>query len=122
MARQILDLEGMTDYESGLTVNVGVVSGGTRPNVVAYECKAEVDMRVPNPAIAEVAVANVLSLKPYDPDCTITVTGGLNRPPYEKLAGIADLYETARARCNLRIPARGHADWRLQRRQLHGQL
>ena len=96
MARQILDLENMTDYESGLTVNVGVVSGGTRPNVVAYECKAEVDMRVPNPAVAEAAVAKVLNLKPYDPDCTITVTGGLNRPPYEKLAGIADLFETAR--------------------------
>jgi glutamate carboxypeptidase len=96
MARQILDLEDMTDYETGLTVNVGVVSGGTRPNVVAYECKAEVDMRVPSPAIAEVAVAKVLNLKPYDPDCTITVTGGLNRPPYEKLAGIASLFETAR--------------------------
>ncbi|MCO5093137.1 M20 family metallopeptidase [Bosea sp. (in: a-proteobacteria)] len=96
MARQILDLEDMTDYDSGLTVNVGVVHGGTRPNVVAYECKAEVDMRVPNPAVAEAAVARLMNLKTYNPDCTITVTGGLNRPPYEKLPGIAALYETAR--------------------------
>lgn len=96
MARQILDLEAMTDYELGLSVNVGVIHGGTRPNVVPYECRIEVDMRVPSPAVAETAVKKVLGLKPYDPDVTLTVTGELNRPPYEKLEGISQLFETAR--------------------------
>lgn len=96
IARQIIDLENMTDYERGLTVNVGVVSGGTRSNVVAYEARAEIDMRVVSPAMAESAVAAVLGLKPYDPDVQLTVTGGLNRPPYEKTPAIADLFERAR--------------------------
>lgn len=97
MARQILDLEAMTDYDLGVTVNVGIVRGGTRTNVVSYEAFAEVDMRVPNPEIAETAVAKVLALKPYDPDVTITVNGGLTRPPYEKRAEIAALYNKAAA-------------------------
>ena len=46
-SRKILALEGMTDYARGVTVNVGVVSGGTKPNVIAEEAYAEVDMRVP---------------------------------------------------------------------------
>ena len=93
LARQILDLEAMTDYATGVTVNVGVIGGGTRANVVA----AEIDMRVPNPEIGDAAVARVLALKPYDPDVTMEVTGGLNRPGYEKSPGIAALFERARA-------------------------
>lgn len=96
MARQILVLHGFTDYERGVTVNVGVVSGGTRANVVAEEAKALVDMRVPSPALAEEMVAKVLGLSPHNPDVTVTVTGGLNRPPYEKTPGIAALFEHAR--------------------------
>lgn len=96
LARQILVLEGFTDYDSGVTVNVGVVSGGTRANVVAEEARAEIDMRVPSPALAEVMVPRVLSLKSHDPDVTVTVTGGMNRPPYEKGNAIAALFDHAR--------------------------
>jgi glutamate carboxypeptidase len=96
LARQILDLEGMTDYSTGVTVNVGVVSGGTRANVVAEEARAEIDMRVPNPEIGEAAVARVLAIKAYDPDVTVTVTGGLNRPGYEKGAAIEALFQEAK--------------------------
>jgi len=96
LAHQILALEAMTDYERGLTVNVGVISGGTRPNVVPYEARAEIDMRVPSPAVAEEAVAKVLNLKPVDPDVSVIVEGGLNRPPYEKTEEIARLFEHAR--------------------------
>jgi len=96
LARQILDLEGMTDYSTGVTVNVGVVSGGTRANVVAEEARAEVDMRVPNPEIGAAAVARVLAIKAYDPDVTLTVTGGLNRPGYEKGAAIEALFQEAK--------------------------
>jgi glutamate carboxypeptidase len=97
LARQILDLEAMTDYATGVTVNVGVVAGGTRANVVAEEARAEIDMRVPNPEVGEAAVARVLGLKAYDPDVVLEVTGGLNRPGYEKGAEIAALFEHAKA-------------------------
>lgn len=96
LARQILDLEAMTDYALGVTVNVGVVSGGTRANVVAEDAYAEIDMRMPNPAVGDSAVAKVLALKPYDPDVTLTVTGGLNRPGYEKGPEIEALLQHAK--------------------------
>lgn len=97
LARQILVLHAFTDYARGVTVNVGKISGGTRANVVAEEAHALVDMRVPSPAIAEEMVAKVMGLTPVGPDVTITVTGGLNRPPYEKLPGIAALFDHAKA-------------------------
>ena len=96
LARQILDLEAMTDYATGVTVNVGIVSGGTRANVVAEEAYAEIDMRVPNPAIGDAAVAKVLAIRPYDPDVKVTVTGGLNRPGYEKGPEIEALFQQAK--------------------------
>lgn len=96
LARQILDLEGMTDYSTGVTVNVGVVSGGTRANVVAEEARAEVDMRVPNPEVGDAAVARVLALQAYDPDVVLTVSGGLNRPGYEKSPAIEGLFQHAK--------------------------
>ena len=97
LARQILDIEAMTDYTTGLTLNVGVISGGSRANVVPDEAHAAVDMRVPNPEIAAAAIARFQALKPYDPDCTLEITGGLNRPGYEKTAEITALFERARA-------------------------
>lgn len=96
LARQILVLEGLTDYERGITCNVGVVSGGTRANVVPELAHAEIDLRVPSPAIAEEVVAQILALKPHEAGVEVIVSGGMNRPPYEKDAGIAALFEHAR--------------------------
>jgi glutamate carboxypeptidase len=96
LARHVLDLEGMTDYETGVTVNVGLIVGGTRANVVAEHASAEIDMRVPNPEIGDRAIARVLAIKAYDPDCTLEITGGLNRPGYEKSAEIDALFQKAR--------------------------
>lgn len=97
MARQILRIEELTDYETGVTANVGRVSGGTMMNVVPAECTAEVDMRVPTPEIAEEICARVLGFTSFDPDVEVTVTGGMNRPPYVKTPEIAALFEHARA-------------------------
>ncbi|MBM3569363.1 MAG: M20 family metallopeptidase [Alphaproteobacteria bacterium] len=97
LCRQVLELEAMTDYDSGLTVNVGVVQGGTRANVVPYEAVAEIDMRVPTPAVAEIALAKVMNLKPIGADITLEVSGGLSRAPYDKSPAIAALFERARA-------------------------
>ena len=96
-ARQILRLEDMTDYASGVTVSVGTVSGGTRTNVVPAQCVATVDMRVPSPESAREMCATVLGLTPFDPDVEVEVTGGMNRPPYEKNASIEALLDHARA-------------------------
>ncbi|NKC30080.1 M20 family metallopeptidase [Falsiroseomonas selenitidurans] len=96
LARQIVALHGMTDYARGITVNVGTIRGGTRPNVVAEEAHAAIDMRLPTPAIAEEMLARIAALRPHDPDVELTLTGGLNRPPYEKTPGIAALFDHAR--------------------------
>jgi glutamate carboxypeptidase len=97
LARQIIDLEAMTDYATGVTVNVGLVGGGTRANVVAADAWAEIDMRVPNPELGDAAVARVLAIRAYDPDVTLEITGGLNRPGYEKSPEIQALFDHARA-------------------------
>jgi glutamate carboxypeptidase len=92
----IQTLEAMNDLKRGITVNVGVVRGGTRPNVVAEEAYAEVDTRVPTLADSEELVAKILGLKSRTEGVTIKVIGELNRPPYEKSNAGAALYEHAR--------------------------
>ena len=96
LARQIEVIEAMTDYERGLTVNVGLVGGGTRQNVVPEHAWAEVDVRVPNPALGEEITRRMLALQSVDPDCRLVVTGCIDRPGYEKTPAIAALYEHAR--------------------------
>lgn len=96
MARQILKLEAMTDYETGLTVNVGTIAGGSGTNVVPAACEIMVDMRIPSPDLVEEAVGRVLGLTAEDPDVKLSVEGGINRPPYQPDAGIMALFEKAR--------------------------
>jgi glutamate carboxypeptidase len=96
LANVIQTLEAMTDLKRGVTVNVGVVRGGTRPNVIAEEAYAEVDMRVPTLTDAEELVPKILNLKSRSEGVTVKVTGELNRPPYEKGNAGAALYEHAR--------------------------
>jgi len=91
-AHQILRLHGMTDLEEGTTVNVGVVKGGTRPNVVAETAVLEVDLRVKTMRAAELVVPEILNTRPYDPSTKIYVEGGLNRPPMERTEGNLRLF------------------------------
>ncbi|MDX6749028.1 M20 family metallopeptidase [Geminicoccaceae bacterium 1502E] len=95
MARQILALEALTDYERGVTVNVGIVSGGTALNVIPEHATAEVDVRLPDPASVEEVLPRITGLKPFDEDVAITVEGQLNRPPYVKTPAITALLEKA---------------------------
>ena len=96
MAHQILTLEAMTNYATGLTVSVGTIKGGTGTNVVPAECEIAVDMRIPSMEMVEDSLDKVRNLKARDPDVTIEVEGGLNRPPYETNDGIKSLYEHAK--------------------------
>jgi glutamate carboxypeptidase len=96
LANVIQTLEAMTDIKRGITVNVGVVRGGTKPNVIAEEAYAEVDLRVMTIADADEFVPKILNLKSRSEGVSVKVTGELNRPPYEKGNAGAALYEHAK--------------------------
>ena len=96
-ARQILAVEALTDYARGVTTTVGMMQGGTAANVIPQHARFCVDLRVTSAADGEAFAATILGLAPHDPDVRITVSGGMNRPPYEKNAAVTALYETARA-------------------------
>ena len=93
----IQTLEAMNDPKRGISVNVGVVRGGTKPNVIAEEAYAEVDLRVPTMADADELVAKILNLKSRTDGVSVRVIGELNRPPYEKSNAGAALYEHAKS-------------------------
>lgn len=96
LARQIAVMAGFTDLDKGLTVNPGVIRGGTRTNVVPAEAVVEVDLRIARLRDGAYLEKKFRGLKPVDKRCTLTVTGGLNRPPMERTKGIAALFAKAR--------------------------
>jgi len=96
LARQIGLIAGFTDLARGVTVNPGVIAGGTRANVVAAEARAEVDIRVPKLRDAAGLEKKFRALRPFDERCSLEVRGGLNRPPMERSAGIVQLFRRAR--------------------------
>ncbi len=96
LARQIDHIAGFTKLDRGVTVNPGVIAGGTRSNVVAAEARAEIDIRVLKLKDAPALEKKFRSLQPFDSRCTIEVSGGLNRPPMERSEGIVRLFRQAR--------------------------
>jgi glutamate carboxypeptidase len=96
LARQIERISTFTDQKRGLTVNCGVISGGTRSNVIAAEAHAEVDVRIARASDEKRVDRLFRSLKPFDPVCKLTVTGGMNRPPMERKAGTIALFQQAK--------------------------
>lgn len=97
MSRQIEKIAGFTRLSKGITVNPGVIRGGTRSNVIAEECSVEVDIRVPRLADERSLARQFTSLRPIDRRCTIQVNGGLNRPPMEPSPGTKKLFRMARS-------------------------
>jgi len=95
MARLVEKVSGFTDLSKGLTVNVGVIGGGTRSNVVAAECMAEVDVRIAQAKDAVRVDRMFRGLRVTDKACRLTVTGGINRPPMERKAGTVALFRLA---------------------------
>lgn len=91
----ILALEGLCDEARGVTVTVGVVSGGTKANVIPEEAHAAVDLRVPTVELAEELTAKILGLKPKTDGVSLTVTGGMNRPPFEQTPAAKALFDHA---------------------------
>lgn len=95
LAHQVLAIQKLTDYEAGTTVNVGVVGGGTRSNVVPEHAWARVDARVMNAAEAERLDAALRGLTPQVEGTKVEVTGGINRPPWARSEAGMALYRRA---------------------------
>jgi glutamate carboxypeptidase len=95
LARQIDRIAEFTQLEKGITVNPGVIHGGTRSNVVAADAQAEIDIRVLKLRDVPALERRFRGLKPIDKRCTIEVTGGLNRPPMERSAAVVKLFRLA---------------------------
>jgi glutamate carboxypeptidase len=96
LARVVETVSGWTDLKRDLTVNVGVIGGGSKSNVIAAEAWAEVDVRIVRKADGARMERKFAGLKAKDKGCTLTVTGGMNRPPMERKRGGVKLYRQAR--------------------------
>jgi glutamate carboxypeptidase len=95
LARQIERISAFTDLKKGLTVNVGIVSGGSRTNVVPSEATAQVDVRIARLKDASGIDKKMRRLRAFDRRCKVEISGGINRPPMERSAGVAALYAEA---------------------------
>ncbi len=96
LAKQIQTISGFTNLTRKLTVNCGVIAGGTRSNVVASQAYTEVDVRIARASDAAYVEKLFRSLKVSDPHCKITITGGINRPPMERKPGTIALFKKTR--------------------------
>ena len=96
LARLIVAVESLSDFDQGVSVNAGVISGGTRPNVIADRATAVIDVRAPTLADAERVELQFRTLRVTDPRVTLEISGGFERPPLERTAGVARLYLQAR--------------------------
>lgn len=97
MSHQILALQRLTDYAKGTTLNVGVISGGTRANVVPAVCEVQVDVRAATQAEMERVEAAIRGLKPVLPGARVEVEGGFDRPPMERDHLMAKTFKRAQA-------------------------
>jgi len=113
LARQITAVSKLKDLRRGLSVNPGVIRGGTRTNVIAAEATAEIDVRIKIAKQAATLDRKFRSLKPFDKRCTLTIEGGINRMPMERTASVAALYKKAQAIAK-------HLDWKLEEAAVGG--
>ena len=96
LAHQIEAISGLTDLERGTTLNIGVIRGGTRSNVVAAEAVAEVDLRIAYKGDGAIMERKIRGLRPVNRKCKIEIEGGINRPPLERTKEVVALFELAR--------------------------
>lgn len=101
LAKQTVRLHELNDSVAGTTVTVNVMQGGTHSNVIPAEARAEVDMRFTSADAGAKTERRILTIAPFDPGATITVSGGINRPPLERTQSVKSLYAHARALASL---------------------
>jgi glutamate carboxypeptidase len=95
LAKQITAISKLVDLKRGLTLNVGLVSGGTRPNVIPAHATAVLDVRVARKREAAGIDRQLRSLKPFNRKCKLEISGSVDRPPMERTSGVAALYQKA---------------------------
>ena len=95
MAHHVLALQRMTDYQAGTTVNVGVIRGGTRGNVVPGFCEVQVDVRAMTAEEMARVTAAIYGLKPVLPGARLEIRGGFDRPPMERNHRMLDTFAQA---------------------------
>jgi glutamate carboxypeptidase len=97
LARQIIAVSKLNDLPQGLSVNPGVIRGGTRTNVIAAEATAEIDVRIAHAKQAAPLDRKLRALRPIDKNCKLSIAGGINRMPMERTPGVAALYQKTQA-------------------------
>jgi glutamate carboxypeptidase len=97
LAHQLEAIAAISDPVRGVTVNPGVIGGGTRSNVVAAEAWAQIDVRIARPRDAAYVERKLYKLRPRDRACSLSLTGGINRPPMERTRAIAALFQRAKS-------------------------
>jgi glutamate carboxypeptidase len=97
LAHQVHVLHGLSDRDRGSTVNVGVVRGGSRPNVVAAHAEAEIDVRVATASEASRVEQAMFGLVPTVQGTSVTVQVEASRPPMESTPASRELFARARA-------------------------
>jgi glutamate carboxypeptidase len=113
LARQIAAIWKLNNLKSGISVNPGVIHGGTRTNVVAADAAVEIDARIKSAQQAKGLDRKLRALKPYDRHCKLVIEGGINRLPMERSAGVAALYEKAKEIAR-------QIDWKLEEAAVGG--
>jgi glutamate carboxypeptidase len=113
LAKQILRLSKLNDLPHGISVNPGVIRGGTRTNVIAAEATVEIDVRIKQSAQAAGLDRKLRSMKALDKRCKLKVEGGINRMPMERTTGVALLYKKAQAIAK-------QVDWKLEEAAVGG--
>jgi len=104
-AYQILAVAALSRPAQGLTLNPGLISGGSRSNVVAGHAEVVVEMRFRTAAQGRRADAALRRLRPSDPRCGLRCEGGIERPPLERSASTLRLYRlAAKAAAGLGFP------------------
>lgn len=95
LSHQIQAVSRLTDLKRGITLNVGVIRGGTRTNVVAADAVAEVDLRIARKSDGPVMERKVKALRPVNKHCSLQIEGSVNRPPLERTKQVAALFHVA---------------------------
>ena len=96
LAHQVQAISRMTDLDRGITLNVGIIRGGTRTNVVAAEASADLDLRIAHKKDGAEMERRVKALRAVNPKCRLEIEGGINRPPLERTKAVAKLFAVAR--------------------------